>query len=408
MKHILLNFNHFRTPKKLGGLRSWHIGARLAKRGYRVTAVVPGVDTLTGEKKKNLKGRIWTKELINGVEVIWVNSLNNDRKIKSKRVLYYLSSSLLQTIALMHVRKVDLILSMSMPVTSMLFAYIQSKIRNVPFVIDVRDLPTDTAIEIGYLNASKPVNFILQIEKWLFNLADCLICVSDGWSKRLKEKGVARKKIHLVPLGFDGREIYSQYVDWQHDIKKELGLKDKFVVAYVGTLGHVFDISTILNTAKITLENKEIVYLFAGGGQRLEEFKRIAFKNKLNCIFLGPRPKSDIPLICSQMDLCICPYKNGKFVASILGNKIFDYMGNGTATIYSGPEGDVSNLLKNSKGGVCVPTGDSAAIAEALIYFYNNPYDLKILGENAKEYIQLNYNVKNMMDRFENAISQLL
>ena len=98
MKHILLNFNHFRTPKDLGGLRSWHIGSHLSKKGYRVTAVIPGVDTLTGEKKRSLRGRIWSKETINDVEVIWVNVLNNDRKSKLRRVLYYLSLSLLQTI----------------------------------------------------------------------------------------------------------------------------------------------------------------------------------------------------------------------------------------------------------------------------------------------------------------------
>ena len=83
-------------------------------------------------------------------------------------------------------------------------------------------------------------------------------------------------------------------------------------------------------------------------------------------------------------------------------------MGNGTATIYSGPEGDVSSLLKNSDGGICVTTGDSDGIAEALVHCYNSPNDLKILGENAKEYIEQNYNVKKMMGGFENAISHLL
>ena len=149
MKHILLNFNHYRTPQDLGGLRSWHIGSHLARNGYRVTAIIPGVDTLTGRKKNSLKGKLWSKEVINGVAVFWVNATDNDRKSKIKRALYYLSFSLLQAVVLSRVGKIHLIICMSMPVTSMLFSFMHSRLRKIPFAVDVRDLPTDTAVELA-------------------------------------------------------------------------------------------------------------------------------------------------------------------------------------------------------------------------------------------------------------------
>ena len=170
----------------------------------------------------------------------------------------------------------------------------------------------------------------------------------------------------------------------------------------------MLDLPTVLCTAQETSHLKEIVYIFAGGGQRLAEFKRESSERNLNCIFLGSRPKSDIPLICSQMDVCICPYKDGEYIASILGNKIFDYMGNGTATIYSGPEGDVSRMLNEANGGICVGTGDSDGIAQAIISLYNDPDRLKKLGYNAKAFIERNFSAAKMMIRFEEIIAKVL
>jgi len=408
MKHILLNFNHYRTPKDLGGLRSWHIGSHLAKNGYRVTAIIPAVDTLTGRKKKGLKGKLWSKEVINGVDVFWVNSFKNDRTSKFQRAWYYLSSSLIQTIALSGVKDIDLIVCMSMPLTSIFFSFVQCVIRKIPFAIDVRDLPTDTAVELNYFKKNLLIDIVLRIEKFIFSRSDCLIPVSEGWGNRLKEKGISSKKITVIPLGFEGTEIYEEHADWNRDIRAELDFYGKFVIVYTGTLGHVFDISTVLKAAEKTKHINEIVYLFAGGGQCLNKYKKYARDNNLNCLFLGPRPKLDVPLFCSQMDLCICPYNEGKYLGSILGNKIFDYMGNGAATIFSGPEGDVSQLIEKSNGGVCVPTGDSDAMVKEILYLYNNPEKLNTLGESAKAYIKQNFMVSKMMHDFEKCIANVI
>lgn len=408
MKHVLLIFHHYRSPKDPGGLRSWHIGSHLARKGFRVTAVVPGVDTLSGKKHPELKMKLWCREIADKVEIIRVNSTKNDRKSKLRRALYYLSSSLLQFIASLFVKKVDIVVSTSIPLSSLFIAFVQAKIRRIPFVIDVRDLSIDTAIELGYFSNNIFFKSVLKSEAWLFKHSDYLISVSDGMGNFLKKKGVSPNKIEVIPIGYDGKDVYKHYVNWNRDVKSEIGLRGKFIVLYAGTMGHVIDIPTIINCAQKTAYVKDIVYLFVGQGQRLEEYRKIAINNNLNCIFLGPRKKSDISLFCSQADVCVYPLKGGPIVASLLGNKIFDYLGNGTITVYSGPEGDVKRLIDRSKGGICVPAGDSESLAQAIIYLYNNPDQKKLLGTQAKRYIENKYTVKKMMAKFELSISMLL
>lgn len=407
MKHILLIFHHYRTPEQLGGLRSWHIGTHLVKQGYRVTAIVPGVDTLTGQKHPGLQGKLWCKEVIDNVEVIRVNATTNDRRSKISRAFYYLSLSVIQALAMIFVRDVDIIISTSMPLSSVVFSYIFARLRNIPFVIDVRDLTIDTAIDLGYFSTSILTNFILKIETFIFKRANHLIPVSEGMAQILKTKGINSEQITVVPIGYEG-EVYNKNIDWNRDIKLELGLTNKFVVLYAGSLGYVYDIPTILSAAEQTVNIANIVYLFVGDGQRLQDYKEMVHNKNLNCIFLGSRPKLEIPLFCTQSDVGIYPLKGGKAVAALLGNKIFDYLGNGLPVIYSGPEGDVSCLVKQSRSGICVASEDYKTMAEKIMHLYKNYNEVQDRGNCAKIYIQKELTIHAMMSRFEKTIGNIL
>jgi glycosyltransferase involved in cell wall biosynthesis len=57
---------------------------------------------------------------------------------------------------------------------------------------------------------------------------------------------------------------------------------------------------------------------------------------------------------------------DGRVIAALLGNKIFDYMGAGRPTIYTGPPGDVSRLIETAGAGICLPPGDAAALASTI------------------------------------------
>jgi hypothetical protein len=87
MKHILLLFHHYRSPKDVGGLRSWQIGTHLARMGYQVTAVIPGVDPLTGERYLHFKKKLMMEEYQEGVRIIRTNSTANERNSKVRRAL---------------------------------------------------------------------------------------------------------------------------------------------------------------------------------------------------------------------------------------------------------------------------------------------------------------------------------
>lgn len=407
MRHILLFFHHYRTPQDVGGLRSWHIGNHFARMGLRVTVVIPGVDPLTGSKYEGLGHKFLVREYQDGVEIIRTNSTANERDSKIKRSIYYLTASLTQFLSTFSIENVDMLISTSIPLSSLILSHMISRIRKIPHIIDVRDLSIDTALELGYFPNNILTKYLLRIENWLYKQADSLICVSSGFAEVLKSKGIRNDKIHVIPIGYD-KDTYERKANWNRDIKSELDLFQKFVVLYAGSMGYVVDILTLLDAAKRTLHNKDIVYLFIGHGQNFSKYRGIARDLKLNCFFKGPIPKLDIPVFCAQSDLCVYPLKGGKLIGSLFGNKVFDYMGSGTPIIYSGPEGDIQQLIKRSGGGIYIPAGDSKSLADTIMELHANPDRVRLLGKNAKRYIEDKYTVTKMMTRFQSVVSAFL
>ena len=173
-------------------------------------------------------------------------------------------------------------------------------------------------------------------------------------------------------------------------------------------MGYVVDIPTLLDAAKRTADISDIVYLLVGHGQNFAKYKEIAKRSKLNCFFLGPIPKLDIPVYCAQTDVCVYPLKGGNLIGSFFGNKVFDYMGSGTPIIYSGPDGDVQQLIHNSQGGIVVSAGNGQALADAILKLYGDRDLGQRLGENAKHYIEERYTVAKMMNDFHSAVSNFL
>jgi hypothetical protein len=47
------------------------------------------------------------------------------------------------------------VLTTSMPVSTMLLGWLIARLRGASLIVDVRDLPTDLAIELGYFRAAR-------------------------------------------------------------------------------------------------------------------------------------------------------------------------------------------------------------------------------------------------------------
>lgn len=405
---ILFMSNHLRGQKAAAGTRSWQQTKRLSQ-DWNIDVVVPEIDPVTSQKV--------TPETYDGLDmgrvtVRLAGCIENNRANKLRRALFYGYAALGQFRNGLKTRRPKAVLSMSLPVTTIFSAWVISRLRGAPLVVDVRDLPFDLAGELGYLRSRLFVRAMRWIETFCLKRAAAIVCVSPHYVRHLAARGIAEDKLHFLPIGYDDfpAPAEADVAAMRDRLLAEFGeTPPRMLCIYCGTLGFVFGVDNILDAANMLKEDHpDVGFVFVGSGQMLEEYRDTATRLNLNAVFLGRRPKEEIPLICRAGDLCIHAAKEGTFSAAMLGNKVFDYLGAGRVVIYAGPEGAVSEVLDELGAGLKSPAGDSAGLAQNIARIAQDP-DLRAqLEEGGRGFRAAGYTAQTSAGRLSEILKTVI
>jgi glycosyltransferase involved in cell wall biosynthesis len=396
---ILLIHQVFVTPEEGGGTRHYELAKYLIKKGHRVSVIASDIDYLTGKKKEK------DKETKDGIEIIYASTYQTLHKNFFYRALSFLSFSLSSFIKAFKVKNVDIIWGTSPPLFQALTSFLVSKIKKIPFVFEVRDLWVDFAEELGVVKNRFAIKCMKFLEKILYRSCCRVIVNSPGFIPFI-EKHTSRDKIVLVPNGVITSEFNVGVV--QNSFRAHYSLNSKFISIYLGNIGVANDIETILRAAEQLREYKDIVFVIMGGGIKKEVFKNYIFQNKLsNVLLLDSQPKSKIPEILSDIDVCIATLKNIQLFKTTYPNKVFDYMAAGKPTILA-IDGVIREVIELSSGGIYVCPGNSQEIVRAIFKYYKNPELKEEHGLNARDYVKKHFEREKITDELEKILLEIL
>ena len=367
---VIFFSNHLRGPLGAAGARSWH-QARALSTEFDVVVIIPAIDPVTSQAV--------TEETYSGlganVSVIKSWTTSNFRSSKIARAVFFLSAMFSQFVQGLRVGKCDLVLTMSLPVTLLFVATLISKIRSVPLIVDVRDLPFETAGEIGYISNRIFINMLKSVESFCLRKARFVLTNSPRYEPYLIGKGVKAERLSIAPIGYDDfpppdRESVNK---WRNTMLEYFESPPGILAIYSGTIGYAFPVEWILEAAELLKNNENIGFVIYGDGQRKNEFEDFCADRKLNVRFPGRVPKIDIHAICRAADICLYPAQRGEFSAAILGNKVFDYLGAGKPIVYTGPDSAVADVIVELGAGIICPPDDKTGFAEAIRRLAESP-----------------------------------
>lgn len=388
-KKVVFFSNHLRGPKGSAGARSWHQANALAK-DYDLTVLIPRIDPVSAtEVSEHTYSGLHEK-----VKVIRVSSSKNNRVSKISRLFYYLTTMCSQAfVTIFKLEKPDLVFSMTLPVTQLALALIVAKVHGVPFVVDLRDLPYDLALEMGYLKNKPFANFLKSLEGFCLRRANKVLTNSPRYVSHIVKKGVSPEDISVAPIGYDDFDEpdKSKIVEWRAKIEAGFPYNPKYIGMYAGTLGFAFPVEQILQSARNLDGRKDIGLAFFGDGQQLEFYKQFASDNGINAFFGGRVEKHDIHAICRAVDFCMYPALDGEFSSAILGNKIFDYLGAKKPILYIGPDSAVSDVIVELDAGVICDSLNFDAYSSAIMEYADNNELLARHANGASKFREKNY-----------------
>ena len=217
---------------------------------------------------------------------------------------------------------------------------------------------------------------------------DKIICISnnvrDHVKNQLPEKN--RNKAVRIYRGFDP--------EWLGPIvpvtRESLDIpEDAFVIGCIATVRKIKGIPYLINAANLLPPDLPVYFVIAGSDSDSKAIKKLTgeTKYKNNFRLMGKQPVA--PAYTAMCDLYIQPS-----ITEGLGRAIIEAMSLCKPVIVT-DNGGAKELIEEGKSGFVVPAKSSAAIADKILYCFNNRQLLKEIGLNAKERINSNFHINN-------------
>jgi glycosyltransferase involved in cell wall biosynthesis len=182
--------------------------------------------------------------------------------------------------------------------------------------------------------------------------------------------GFPAERIVYVPNGVD-RERFGRVDPRQvQDLRQRLGLDDKRLVAYVGSMSLVNHPVNLLLDAfgAVWRQCSDAVLVLVGGGEDYDALRRRATELGLGeaVLFVGKVRSEEVPLYLAMSDVSVEPVYDDLTARARSPLKILESLAVGTPVV-SGDVGDRREMLDDGKAGLLVKPGDSDALAEGIL-----------------------------------------
>jgi glycosyltransferase involved in cell wall biosynthesis len=354
-KAELILINHYASiPRWPGPTRNFDFAAELVRLGWNVT--------LVGCKFNHYLRRYLENPPANenGVRFQWVWSTPYQGN-SIQRELNIIGFSLLSLWRGLFVPG-GIVLAVTPPLESACTAWLLSRLKGVPLVLDVEDLWPDSLISMGFTNRWV-IGWLRGLERFLYRHSDHILVVADQMRKYLLDQGVPGSKISLIPLGAN----LPAATDNRSAIRAQYGWRDDQVIAvYVGAHGPANALETLIRAAQLLVDEPALQIVLFGDGSDKPRLQQLLQSLKLTNVRLAdPVPPGEVPAILGAADIGIASLKDTPTFKTVRPNKIYEYMAAGLP-IACCIDGEARQIVEEVGSGIFIRPEDDHGLAAQL------------------------------------------
>lgn len=369
--------------------RHYYLGKELTKLGHHVTVVSSAYSHLFKNlpKEKN--------ETIDGVEYLWLKTLNYGNSHNKKRVIKWFIFMMKIFFLPFMLKKPDVIVVSPMAPFPILPAWVLSKVYGAKLIYEVKDIWPLSLVELGGFGLNHPfIRVMSWFEKFALTKSDTIVSNLQNYGEHIKELGIQRD-FSWISNGVDLDEL-QQIEPLSEEILKQIP-KDKFIVGYTGTVGVANALNSFLDSIKY-VSNENIAFVLIGDGQEKENLAQKYIHT--NIIFINAISKKQVQSALQLFDICFLGWKNEElYKYGTSANKIFDYMYSGKPILNAFSGG--KNILDMVNCGLSVEAENPKAIADGIIKLYEMNKEERVkMGQNGKEYVLEHFTYKELAKKF--------
>jgi colanic acid biosynthesis glycosyl transferase WcaI len=349
-----------------------------------------------------------TQECVNGVEISRVATTSFGRAALPGRAIDYAS---FYTSAWRLLRKIlqpaDILVAMTDPPLLSILASRATKSRGAHLINWLQDVYPEVAIQLGVPALSGRLGKALSyLRDQSLRSAAANVVVGARMADKLHCRG--SDNVTVIHNWTDDQAIKPVGHD-DNPLRRLWGLQDKFVVGYSGNLGRAHEFETLIAASETLRSYPHIVFLFIGGGHRLDELveqvKARGLESSFRFVAYQDRALLKQSLGVPDLHwLSLKPALEGLIVPS----KFYGIAAAGRPTLaITAPDGEIANLVHRHQCGLVVAPGHSEALAAAILSLSNNQAALAALGGNARAMIEGQFTRDQAFQRWRAVLAQI-
>ena len=388
--HILF-LTHYFTPENNAPAARVHGMAReWARAGHRVTVLTCAPNVPAGVVYEGYENRLYQEEWIDGVRTVRVWTWLAANKGRVRRGLNYLSYLAAAGAAGPLLRpRADVVIATSPQFFAGWAGWPVARAHGAPFVLEVRDIWPDSIVAVGALPDGRIIRTLGKLERALYDGADHIVAVGDGYRMNMIRKGIGPSKISVITNGVDVDLFEPRAPD--PELRARLGFSpETFVVTFAGTIGMASDLGVALDAARRLKEKgrDDIAFLLVGDGAQREELEAHARTEGLdNVVFTGLVPRNELPAYLASSDACLAHFRKQELFQMVLPNKFFEDAAM-ERPILLGFEGEARDMLREADCGIAFEPSNDEELAAAAEQLAAAPaQERRRLGENGRRYV---------------------
>ncbi len=402
-KHILLISQYF-YPESF---RVNDMACEWVKRGYKVTVLTGIPNYPMGKFYEGYDRKHRRREKWNGVNIIRIPLIargNSSNKLLNAAGMAANYFSFVRSgkkwinskeAAKLHA---DLVFTFEVsPMTQAMIGVWYGQKYHVPTYLYVQDLWPENVETVTGIHNKLIIGPIDKMVDKIYRKTGTIFTTSPSFVKAIVNRKIPvdKKKVHYWPQYAEEfyRPMDPQVID---GIDSDDGC---YKIAFTGNIGTAQGLDVLPKAAKL-LKDEKVKFIIVGDGRYQQEFERkikvLGVKDKFVMI---PRvPAERVPEILSACDAGFISFNKTPLWENTIPAKLQSYMACGKAIIASA-SGETKRIIEEADCGICCEIGNAKALARGIIEVAS--YDSGLLGKKSKEYFDLHFDKKKLMDEME-------
>jgi glycosyltransferase involved in cell wall biosynthesis len=395
----ILFLSHYFPPEiNAPASRTFEHCREWVRAGHVVTVVTCVPNHPRGRVYDGYRNRLFQRQQIEGINVIrlWTYLSANEGFLG--RTLNYVSYMLACVLAVPFMPKVDLVISTSPQFFNGLAGYFVSRMKRIPWVLEIRDLWPDSILAVGAIKNRYLIAVLRWLEHFAYRKATRIVPVTDAFAAYMRDAGVAREKIVVIKNGVE-LDLFRRTTSGA-GMRIRYGLQGKIVAAYFGTHGMAHHLETILEAAQLLKEQDSIHFVMVGDGAERERL--MSQRNSMgleNVLMLDQQPKEAMPELWAMADISLVLLRRTELFKSVIPSKIFEAMGMGIPIVL-GVEGEARTLVETAGAGIAIEPENARALADAIMVLAEDAARRASIAECASTFVRQHFDRKVLAARY--------